>query len=258
MTDFFLDRLETQLVQAEQRLAPRRARRRWARKSIVIPAMIVATAVPALAATQPWNPTLGRPKLHDRPHGTSTTPVPTNVLSIFAVLRRPQTAADRGPLARKLLRNVGQQFYGVRPDSVRLVTLDPGHHLLVTSSRRVGPSPGVGPDLKDPLCMVLSATVSCTDYQRAVTQGVTLSGGSTLYGLVPDGVERVEFDFGTRGRKTAIVHDNGWILKDAPLVPDRGGTAPDGRPLPPSRTTAPVQTHWLDKDGHDIGPSPGP
>src|SRR5260370_114224 len=110
MTDFFLDRLEAQLVEAERRLAPRRARRRWVRKSIVIPAVIVATPVPALATTQPWNPTLGRPKLHDRPHGTSTTPVPPDVLSIFAVLRRPQTAADRGPIARKLLRYVGLEF----------------------------------------------------------------------------------------------------------------------------------------------------
>jgi hypothetical protein len=51
MTDGFFERLEAQLVAADRRLAPRR--RRWRRT--IIPATIIAvTAVPALAATRPW------------------------------------------------------------------------------------------------------------------------------------------------------------------------------------------------------------
>ncbi len=58
MTDGFYEHLEAQLVAADRRLAPRR--RRWRRT--FIPAMVIAvTAVPALAATRPWEDPYGGP-----------------------------------------------------------------------------------------------------------------------------------------------------------------------------------------------------
>lgn len=51
MSDGFFERLEQQLVATERRLAPRRRR---VRLGLVIPLAIAATAVPALAATRPW------------------------------------------------------------------------------------------------------------------------------------------------------------------------------------------------------------
>jgi hypothetical protein len=135
MTESFLDRLEDQLVAAEHALVAAAVRPRVSRwtppKRLLVALAALIVAVPAVAATQPWQSILGRPALHDTPRGTSKTPVPANALALLAVLRRPQNAQDRGPTARALLRHVGQQFAGVRLSSVRLVTVSGGHHALV-------------------------------------------------------------------------------------------------------------------------------
>jgi hypothetical protein len=112
----------------------------------------------SLGAAHRWRPILGRPQLHDTPAGTSDSAVPDDALSVLAVLRRPQTSRDRNATARRLLRVVGQQFAGVPPDSVRLLTLTPGHHALVLSARRVGRAPGAGaPGQRDPVCLFVNA-----------------------------------------------------------------------------------------------------
>lgn len=51
----------------------------------------------------------------------SASPVPVAQRDHLAVLRRPQTAVDRGPEVRRLLRMVGPNYTGVRTGSVRLL-----------------------------------------------------------------------------------------------------------------------------------------
>jgi hypothetical protein len=204
VTESFLDRLEQQLVAAEHALAAA-ARPRVARwtppKRLLIALAALIVAVPAVAATQPWQPILGRPALHDTPSGTSNTPVPADALALLAVLRRPQNAQDRGPTATALLRSVGQEFAGVRPASVRLVTVFPGHHALVLSAT-------TGGGISQPVCLVFSDGGLCGGAHALRTSGIAMTAGPSIRGIVPDGVVRVSADFGHGQILTANVSDN--------------------------------------------------
>jgi hypothetical protein len=254
VTESFLDRLEQQLVAAEHALAAAAARPRVVRwtppKRLLIALAALIVAVPAVAATQPWQPILGRPGLHDTPSGTSKTPVPADELALLAVLRRPQNAQDRGPTATALLRSVGQEFTGVRPASVRLVTVSPGHHALVLSATRGG-------GISQPVCLVFSAGGLCGGAHALRTSGIAMTAGPSIRGIVPDGVVTVTADFGHGRVLTADVHDNVYWLTGAPTTrrafpaPQR----PGARRLPPMRMTSPFTLRWLNAQGRTIGPA---
>jgi hypothetical protein len=261
MTESFLDRLEDQLVAAEHALAaaarPGLVRSTSHRRLLLALAALVV-AVPAVAATQPWQPILGRPGLHDTPRGTSNTPVPGDVLAALAVLRRPQNAHDRSATAKKLLRGVGQEFAGVRLSSVRLVTLSPGHHALVLSAKSVGPPPSTGHrGTAEPVCLVFSGGGLCGGADALRTSGISMTAGPSLRGIVPDGVVRVTADFGHGRKLSTDVHDNVYWLKGAPTTMRAfpAPTRPGGRRLPPIPMTSPFTLHWLDAHGQTIGPA---
>jgi hypothetical protein len=259
MTESFLDRLEGQLVAAEHALAaaarPRGSRWTPPRRLLVALAALIV-AVPAVAATQPWQPILGRPGLHDTPRGTSKTSVPADALALLAVLRRPQNAQDRGPTARALLRNVGQEFAGVRLSSVRLVTVSPGHHALVLSATKVGGVPSTGDrGIGEPVCLVFSAGGLCGGADALRTGGISMTAGPSLRGIVPDGVIRVTADFGHGRKLTADVHDNVYWLTGAPTTMRAFPTRPGAPRLPPMPVTPPFILHWLDAHGRTIGPA---
>src|SRR4051812_40718531 len=114
MTDF-LESFGAQLAAAEDRLFRTKGKRRRGRLLIGGTVLAVLAAVPALAATQPWSSMFGRPELRDSPASVSVSEPPRVQAAVLSVLRRPQTAQDRGPLARRLLRSVGREFTGVRP-----------------------------------------------------------------------------------------------------------------------------------------------
>lgn len=263
MTESFLDRLEAQLVAAEHALvrtaAARRAPRRWwaSRRNVLVAIAALAVAVPAVAATEPWQPILGRPALHDTPHGTSKTPVPPDALAALGVLRRPQNDEDRGPVARALLRYVGQQFGGVRLASVRLVTMSPGHHALVLSAVSVGRAASKGrAGVGDPVCLVFSAGGLCGPPSALRATGITMTGGPTVRGLVPDGVATVTLRFGHGPTRSAAVHDNVFWLTGAPTT-HRTVPAPPGsgrRRTAPLVMTRAFTVRWLDRHGRVIGP----
>jgi hypothetical protein len=263
MTESFLDRLEAQLVAAEHamvRTAPgRRAPRRWraSRRNLLVAIAALAVAVPAVAATEPWQPILGRPALHDTPRGTSRTPVPADVLGMLGVLRRRQNDQDRGPVARTLLRSVGQQFSGVRLASVRLVTLSAGHHALVLSAESVGRAASRGrPGVGEPVCLVFPASGLCGPPSALRTTGITMTGGPSVRGLVPDGVAEVILSFGPGRTRSAVVHDNVFWLTGAPTT-RRTVPAPPGsgrRRTPPLVMTSGFTVQWLDRHGRVIGP----
>ena len=261
MTESFLDRLGDQLLAAERALvvaAPAVARRRrWMTpRTAAVLLVALAVSVPALAATTPWRPILGRPELRDTPAGTSNSPVPNDASALLAVLRRPQTDADRGPIAQKLLRNVGQQFRGVRLRSVRLVTLSPGHHALVLSTEGVGQVPGVTKGTSNPVCLVFTAGGLCGGARSLRTSGILMTGGPNVRGLVPDGVAKVVLRFAAGRSVGTDVHANVFSITGAPTTA-RTVPGPPGsgvRRTPPLVTSAPFTVQWLDADGRAIGP----
>jgi hypothetical protein len=266
MTDSFLDRLGDQLSAAELQLtaavpARRRARRRPTPKSAALILVGLAIAVPAVAATHPWRPVLGRPQLHDTPAGTSDSPVPHDTRSVVEVLRRPQTSLDRGPTARKLLRLVGQQFTGVRPASVRLLTPAPSHHALILSARGVGRSPqSTAPEQRDPICLVFSGGSTCGSTAALRTTGIVMSAGPNVRGIVPDGVARVVLTFNDGRTVGADVHNNVFWITGVPTT-SRTVPGPPGSGIkrpPPLITSAQFTVHWLNTARQLIGPIGGP
>jgi hypothetical protein len=239
MTESFLDRLGAQLLAAERTLVTdgRAAarRRRWTTPRTAAVAIAgLAIAASAVAATTPWHPILGRPEVHDAPAGTSSSPVPTDANAQLAVLRRPQTDRDRGPITEKLLRSIGQQFQGVRLGSVRLVTLSPGHHALVLSAEGVGQLPGVTKGTSNPVCFVSNVGSSCGGARSLLTGGIVMTAGPSVRGLVPDGVAKVVLRFAGGQTVGVDVHDNVFSISRTP--------------------TAGFTVQWLDTNGSPIGP----
>lgn len=260
MTASFLDRLGDQLAAAERALTPsaatKRRTHRWAPpKSAILLLAGLAVAVPAVAATQPWRPILGRPTLRDTPVSTSGSAVPANAIALLAVLRRPQTDRDRGRAIRTLLRSVGQQFSGVRLISVRLLSPAPGHHALVMSATGVGQVPAIAHHgVVDPVCLIINAGSVCGDARSLRTTGVVMTAGSSVRGLVPDGVAKVVLTFDDGRTASDDVRDNLFWITHVPTARRTLSEPTAKRPRPKLLTTAPFTTRWLDSEGTTIGP----
>jgi hypothetical protein len=254
MSDSFLDRLGDQLAAAERTLGavavPRAARRgRVTRRAAVVVLCGLAIAVPALAAIKPWRPLLGRPELADVPGGTATSPVPRTATDLLGVLRRPQEERDRGPASQRLLRLLGQQFAGVRTDSVRLTSDAAGHHALVVSAEHVA---GIG----DAVCLVFAGGVNCGMPDEVQSGDFYMTAGESVRGLVPDGVARVMLIFDGGQTASADVRDNVFWFGGASTTAKPGPAAPPaaGASPAPMVLTAKFTLRWLDAAGKVIGP----
>lgn len=80
------------------------ARRRWfAPRAFGIALVGLAVGGTAIAAVAPWNP------MGSNSDAATTTPPPPDQLNTLAVLRRPQSDTDRGPLITALLKREGQR-----------------------------------------------------------------------------------------------------------------------------------------------------
>jgi len=248
MTDMFLDRLGDQLRAAERALiaanAPRR--RRVTRKAAVLAFAALAVAVPALAATEPWKPIFGRPALRDVPAGTSESPIPNDEQALLGVLRRPQEPRDHGEAAQDLLRSVGQEFAGVRPDSLRLLTSSTGHSALLVSAEKVGR------ETENPVCIAVPHGGFCGGAATLRT-GLLGTFGANVVGLVPDGAAKVELTFADGQTRSADIRDNFFWIDEAPTT-QRTVPGPDGQKTAPMTMTAAFTTTWLDGEGHAVGP----
>jgi hypothetical protein len=255
MSDF-LDRFGGQLLAAGQTLsetpAPRRARRiRVTRRGgaiLGIAAVVVAGS--ALAATQPWEPSLGRPQLHDVPASVSASGVPSDQAALLGVLRRSQNATDRGPRTQQLLRHLGIEQTGVRTASIRAL----GSQAVLISVERAGAVPGASgePGQSNPLCVLIDSGGFCGSAGSVRSGHFMVLSGDQAYGLVPDGVSRVVFDYPGGQSRSADVQDNFFALSGAPVTT---------RPVPPLRRSAAPLTipqaptvNWLDGDGRRVGP----
>ena len=255
MTDF-LDRLTDQFVVAERSLTlaaappPRRRARRWrTRKTAMLALATFAVAVPALAATQPWQPILGRPALHDTPTGISASAPPADQLALLGVLRRPQDAQDRSPAVQAMLSSVGIEFQGVRTDTVRLLTSASGHSAVLVSAERIV-DPGTNTvETNNPLCLVTGQSGTCSETQGLVDGHFLGLDGDYIYGLVPDGVAKVVLRYPDGQTLSTSVQDNFFWINGTPTTTR---TIPNRPPL--SMAQAPTAVQWLDANGTVVGP----
>jgi hypothetical protein len=242
MTDF-LDRFGSELGAAERRLVtagerhPLR-RRRASRRGALVALAALAITVPALAATQPWEPILGEPGTANRPAGISPTPPAPNQLNGLAVLRRPQNESDRGPEAQKLMRQVGAEYKGVRLDSIRLLSSTSGHHALLVPSAEHGASSKPGQyEVKDDLCLETAQGGFCDTGEGLPTSNFLGGDGEAMYGLVPDGVAKVSLSFADGTTRSSEVRENFFWIEKTPRGPQTG-----------------LKVKWFDADGRQVGP----
>lgn len=249
MSDF-LDRFGAQLVAAEERLGAQpepavptvavRSPRRWrSRRGLVVAFAALVVAVPALAATQPWDPILGRPGAGDEPAGVAVSAPPAVQSGGLAVLRRPQNGEDRGPVAQQLLASVGSEYKGVRVSSIRLLTAAGGQHALLVPTEAHGRSSTPGAyETSNRLCLETGKGGFCGDGKNLVDGDLLGGSDDNLFGLVPDGVAKVTMRFPGGEQLSAAVQENFfWIT----------GVPSDGHARP--------TITWLDDSGRRVGPS---
>jgi hypothetical protein len=264
----FLDRFGSQLYAAQapasRRVQGRLARRlgltslpRPRRRDVLLAAIVLAVAAPAVALVAPWHPALERSGI-DRPVGVDTSPVVASASDALAVLRRPQTEDDRR-LAAPLLTTVGSgnQIDGVQTDGIR--SLADGWALVPAKSVATGP----GKTTSDVICLTNGRAIGCTPADSVSTEGAGfLSASSTstsLAGVVPDGVARVRFTPDEAPPVEARVTSNFYSLSVRQTAPSATVKAPPGYkgpaeiPGPPMPAAGTVQ--WLDDKGQVIGPA---
>lgn len=177
-----IDRLQAlyaDAVSVAQRRAegPRHRRRRWPSRRIGLLAVggviVSGTAVAATAGS--WRPLLGSP---DRPRPVAASGgVPADQLAVLAVLRRPQTDADRGPLVRAALSKLDRRMVdGIHTDAIRVIAHGRREVTVLIPVQRIGGRvEGVPPSrsMQRNVLYVMSAS-----YQHARTRTIT-SGGKT-------------------------------------------------------------------------------
>jgi hypothetical protein len=210
----FLSQLRAELQQAERRQHERGVRplarvRLGARRLLrPLPAAIAlalaGSGVAAATGIVPaaWQPHFGSPGLADpQPTVTAGKP-PASQLATIGILRRSQTRADRDA-ASLALRYFGTSTQGVRTDYVRSLDLAGHRAVLVPATTWHARVPNAG-DLskRDVLCLFVAddngdgGVKGCYTTAEVLTATAHLALGNTFYSLLPDGVARVEADFG--------------------------------------------------------------
>jgi hypothetical protein len=223
------DTLERQLRKSTERRY-RRRRLPWR----VVPAIALAAAAAFLLARSPappderevavptpaptWTPVLGD---DDRGHPSlSRSPVPAEQRAAYAVLRRPQSAADRSPGVRKILaRLTPGTLRGVRVDAIRRLDQRAGRTVILVSVEllRMNPRDPVD-DIRDGLCLFTgskggSSGGTCGSFRDA--RSGHMRGTLPPRGLAPDGAARVTVR--VRGGRTISItprdnyYDASWV-----------------------------------------------
>jgi hypothetical protein len=235
VTDF-ITQYEQQL-RALRRPHQRRRRRRLA-ASVVL---FGVDATPALAATHPWSPSVGDDV---RGHGTTTTALPpAPQIQRLGVLRREQTATDRGPLAEHALAFLDARYQGVETASVRVLRgSGPAAGAVVfpvQAVQRRYPN-GQQATTRDGICLFVPDSngdgggTQCFG-QDVLADQLPAEMGRTLCGLMPDGVAQVRITMYKGPGVTADVEDNFYAVEE-----------------PTGASGGPVQLEALDQTGATI------
>lgn len=219
-----------------------RIRRQRLRLPLAVAAVLATGATAAVAATSWW------PVLGDEDRGNPTvaaSQLPASQPAALRVLRRDQDEGDRSPAVQALLRRLAaREAGGVQVAGIRLLDRRPnGITILVPVERAGTADPGYPPSVKrDALCVLYDSPVGTA--QKCGTSeelddgriaGAMNAGNGTisLFGLVPDGVQRVRATLRDGTVLTNTVKNN---LYDLPL-----GAGP--------RALGGVSVEWLDASG---------
>ncbi|MCW3047762.1 MAG: hypothetical protein JWO74_2046 [Solirubrobacterales bacterium] len=251
----YLDALRQELVAASDRLtqpSPAMARqRRWWRRSpraLAIALAGLAVSATAIAATTPWQPLFGDPG-SPQPRVTGSAP-PAGQLALLSVLRRPQTPEDRGVITQQTLRYFGTSTQGVYTSYIRQLPSGQGALPAILLPARSWQVPGLNKN--DVLCLFVAEANADGGAKGCYTTTEVESGtaggslGAIVYGLVPDGVAQVQFDYPT-GTQVVAVHDNFYEQRAPQNTVRGGGTTP----------VRPQGTSWLDAQGEPTTHQPG-
>jgi hypothetical protein len=167
----------------------------------------------AATASSLWLVQVGNPQYGYSP-GLSATPPPAVELAALAVLRRPQSAADRGPGVQAALEDVNNFTTGVRTDYVRVLeTTANGPVVLVPVVSRDA-APG-RPAIADALCVYYpqgtsaeAITPACWSLAQVEAGQATATVNNQVYGLAPDGMSTIDVPAPGGGTLSAPVSGN--------------------------------------------------
>jgi hypothetical protein len=193
--------------------SPRRRRR--ARRAGLLALGVVVVSGTAFAATAPWRPQLGSENRGLRPRAAQSS-VPQEQLAALAILRRPQTEADRGPLVRDALRHLSRDVIdGVHTDAVRVLFQNRREVAVLIPAQR-GPRHGLPGERKHVLCLMAASYAEArtmTIKQKGKRKRIRVPAGYDGWGGTCAGMDRL--------RKTGI---------EVGTSPDGSGMAFTGRP----------------------------
>jgi hypothetical protein len=214
------------------RAAGRRRRLPWLTRPIAVGLALTALGGTALAAVAIWTPLLGNQQYGYNP-GASTSAPPQDELNALAVLRRPQTDADRGALSQAALTYVNDYTTGVRTAYVRLLaTVGDEAFVLVPVQQRVGgTAPGAvsTPPIENALCVYAINSEGPADIRSGCWSLADVVNGRAHFavegefvGLAPDGAATATTTFGTGSSLSAPVVQNFFAIS----LPAASGPTP--------------------------------
>jgi hypothetical protein len=209
-------------------------RGRWLARPVAIALALVAFAGTALAAVAIWTPLLGTSQYGYNP-GAATSSPPAAQLAALAVLRRPQTDADRGALSQEALTYINDYTKGVRTAWVRLLaTVDGEAFVLVPVEERdatasTGGAPVTSQPLADALCVYAIETVGVFEINGGCWSLGDVSAGrasqafeTQFFGLAPDGAASATLSSPGAAPLSAPVRDNFFDIS----LPQTAGPPP--------------------------------
>lgn len=221
-----LPQLHESLLIANERLVDRARRRaRLFRTGMLSSVAAVSIGGAAVAGQALWGPVLGHED-GNRPTATGS-PVPAEQRSLLGVLRRDQTATDRGAAARAALAAATREYRGVRLGDVRLMREGRDGDTLVlipVAGLAATGRPGTS-SRDDALCVATGrngdvSSLSCFSAQDVRAGRAVGLADLDTWGVVPDGVTAAVARTPGGGEQRVAVTDNAFSLPASRVDPE--------------------------------------
>jgi hypothetical protein len=210
-------------------VATRSGRRRWwhpSRRAGLLALGAIIVSGTAVAATGGWHPILGSD--HGTPPLAANAGVPADQLAALAILRRPQTDTDRGPLVQSALRVLSRHMInGIHTDAIRVIFHGPRELTVLVPAERIGHRvKGVAASKtiqRDVLCLMSASSPDARTWtvtQRGKPKTIRVPAGYTGWGMTCGGLDMLR----TTGIQTGTSPGPGLpklpAVRRVTLVPD--------------------------------------